>query len=176
MENIKDFNGDLIIKSFLLFYLINLNSSNNILSKQMNRFMLDNRIVDHIIKFITLYVIVLLLDLANNHVYALMYSITIYFWFIFSTKLDIHLNLIVLAILFFAFLYNNRLKNYINEIMADKILDDENKKNIINNQKNYSMEILTIILLITFAGNILYSNKKEIQYGGGFDVVRYMFY
>jgi hypothetical protein len=176
MENIKKFNGSIIIKSFLLFYLINLNSPNNLLSKQMNNFIQDNRMIDHIIKFITLYVLMILLDVTNNHIYALMYSITIYFWFIFSTKLDIHLNLIVLAILFFSFLNNNRLNEYINDIMEDKILTDENKKIIINNQKNYSMEILIIILLITCTGNILYSNRKELQYGGGFDPIKYIFY
>jgi hypothetical protein len=180
MENNSLFEGNnsAIIKILLIFYLLIGNSAlHPLLSKQWNKMLENNRLIQHLIGFITMITLVTLMGEGKMDNFTILtYSAIGYLWFIFSTKLDIHWNVIVMILLVIAYLYENSLLIKENESKSDKVLNDE-EKNFIK-QKNCSRRtyILLGILGVTLLGVFLYSHKKEVQYGGGYSMLNFLLY
>lgn len=165
-----------IIKTVLIFYLLMCNSTlNPLMSKQWVTFMENNRIVQHII---AIGVLITLMTLMNegkmNNFTIIAYSIAIYLWFIFSTKMDIHWNIIIIIMLLFAYAYENTLKIKENEMKDDKVLSEDEKNNLLSSQSKYRLCFIGAVVVMTVVGTCLYSNKKEIQYGGGYSIYNFM--
>lgn len=113
----------------------------------------------------------------NNTYRAVIYSLIGYIWFILTTKLDVHWNVIIILLLLFGFLYESKLNEKERNIMSDSNLTEEEKQKIINNNFQYRMYFILAALLTTIIGSLLYLNKKVGQYGGGkFDLITYLFY
>lgn len=171
-------NNSAIIKILLIFYLLIGNSAlQPLLSKQWNTMIKDNRLIQHLIGFITMLTLVTLMGegkMDNLTIFA--YSMIGYLWFLFSTKLDIHWNVMVMILLIVAYLYENSLLIKENESKLDKVLNEEEKMNI--HKKNWSHRnyLLVGILGVTLLGVFLYSQKKEVQYGGGYSMLNFLLY
>lgn len=166
-----------ISKVLLIFYILIANNyTQDLLGKQFRSFLEENRMMQHIIAFILLLVIINLFSGINNPEKLLAFSFIGYTWFILSTKLDIQWNLIIIMLLFIGFLYESSINEYEMKIEKDENLSKKIKKNIIDKDTRYKIYIGIIILIVTIIGIAFYNNKKHEQYGGGFDMQKFIFY
>lgn len=166
-----------IAKVLLIFYLlIASNYTDNLMAKQMKDYLNNNRIAQHIIGFLTLVVLVTLVGGITDTRSALIYALFGYVWFIFSTKLDIHWNIVILSLLFIGYMYENSLIVKESNIINDPNLSDVQKTELIDKYNMYKTWIICCIIMVTIIGTILYTYKKRVQYEGSYDIVTYMFY
>ena len=108
---------------------------------------------------------------------ALLYTFIGYLWFIFTTKLDIHWNLIIIFSLLLAYLYESDMLKHEIDIIKTNILEYKEKNSLFEKNKNYRNYFVIGIMIITLIGTLLYERKKSVQYGGGkFSIVKYLFY
>lgn len=174
--NIQDINTGQtsLVKVLMIFYILNAsNSNNNLLSNQIREYIKDNKYIQHIIGFITMFILVTLSGVVDNRV-ALFYALIGYIWFIFSTKLDIHWNLIIFILLFVGYMIENNMNVSESLIKSDNTLSDKEKESIITANNDYSGWLVGGIIIITCIGTVFYSHKKQEQYGGSYDIFAYM--
>lgn len=170
--------GVSLSKVLLIFYILILTNITPpaLMSKQMKALLEDNRIAQHIIGFITMIVLISIIGNNISTRAVMAYSIIAYLWFIMTTKMDAHWNIIIMIILVIGYLYENDLEYRENNTNVDKILAEDEKNDIkrqINMSKTY---IALIVLILTIIGTYLYNRKKDVQYGGGYDIIKYLFY
>jgi hypothetical protein len=167
-----------LLSSLLIFYLLISNgTTNDLMGKQMKTYLKTNRLAQHVVAFIMMFVLMILVGGFVDIKQASIHAIFAYVWFIFTTKLDIQWNVMVVAILLFGFLYENKM------ILKEKSSDDDealtqHDKNKIK-QKHVKIKHYTMFaaISVTVMGTLLYGNKKTIQYGGGeFSMVKYLLY
>ena len=173
--NIQDINSSQIslAKVLLIYYLFALSSSNKLISKQMREYINDTRYIQHVLGFLTMIVLVTLVSNIDTRD-AIFYAVIGYVWFIFSTKLDIHWNIIIIILLFMGYMFDNSMKNRVNEIKLDKTLSDEQKLFLIANDIYIKNLIVGSVMIITILGTLFYSYKKHEQYGGSYDIFTYI--
>ena len=165
-----------LIAVMLLFYLIIAsNFTKNLMSHQLTSFFEENRYAQHLIGFIMMLSLIMLISGINNIETGILYAIIAYFWFIFTTKLDIQWNIMIILLLFFGFIYESKLAEKDERVMNDASLSNEEKERIINEHNKYKVYLVFSVILITVIGSTLYANKKHIQYGGGFDIMTFIF-
>lgn len=168
-----------ITKIILLFYvLLNTSLLQPLLSKQWTKTVKNNRLIQHIIGFTTILTISTLIA-GENEEYSnlILYTVLGYLWFIFSTKMDIHLNIIIVILLLANYMYGNYLSNENKKIKNDNILTREEKDFLINKNLQKDTYIMFILMACIVGGMFIYSNKKEIQYGGGkYNFVNFLLY
>lgn len=159
----------------LLFYVIVAsNYTDNLISKELRTLFRENRIVQHLIGVTLMLSLVILFGGVKQTDTAMMYALLCYIWFILTTKLNGSINIVILLLLIFGFIYEQQIINKIEE--SGKVLDDSEKSNIIN-KYNYRKNIFIITLVsITVIGTLFFANDKKIQHGGGFDLVNFLFY
>jgi len=164
-------------KVLLIFYLlITTNFTDKLVSKQLKSFFEDNRIGQHIIAIIALLVLITSVGEIVDTRKAVIYTIFGYLWFIFTTKLDIQWNMIIIMILLAGYLIENDLTNKEKLMKDDKALTKDDKNRIIQKSNRVKNTIIIAALSVTIVGTLLYSNKKHVQYGGGYDPIRYLLY
>ena len=164
-------------KTLLIFYVVIASQyTGNLLGKQMREFIQENRIAQHIIAFTMLLVLINLVGGVKDMKKGILYSLVGYVWFIFTTKLDIQWNLIIILLLVVGYLYESNMFNHENIISSNNVLTPEEKEKVINKNKFYRSMIVAGIIIITLIGTFLYEQKKGAQYGGGFSIKKYMFY
>lgn len=161
-------------KILIIFYVfIVSNFSDNLLSKQLKQSISENRIFQHIVSLIGFFLLITTFSSTISTNKALLYSIFGYIWFILTTKLDLQFNLIIVISLLGIYAYENNLKAKEKELVEDENLTSDEKKKIIDNY-NYQKSILILIpIATTFIGTFLYCDKKQVQYGGGFDYYKF---
>jgi hypothetical protein len=166
-----------LAKVLLIFYvLIASTHTEHLMAKQMKQYIDENRLVQHIIGFLTMFILVTLVGGIVDTRSAIFYSLIGYIWFIFSTKLDIQWNIIIMILLFIGYIYENSAEVREKEIMDDPNLSKEKKLEAIQTNNYYKTLIVSSVILTTIVGTLLYSNKKHEQYGGGYDVFTYLLY
>jgi len=107
---------------------------------------------------------------------ALIYSVIGYTWVIFSSKLDAHWNIILLALLVGIFILDSHFRREENMARTDPNLTDKQRMDIIKTNNTYRTWLTASAILVTIFGTLLYSNRKSEQYGGSYDVLTYMLY
>lgn len=163
-----------LAKILLIFYLIVAsNCTENLLSKQTRDIINNNRYIQHIIGFMTLFVLVTLIDDQIDMRTALIYTMLGYIWFVFSTKLDIHWNIAIIVLLFIGYMYETSSKMRELEIKNDTSLSDATKHVLLDEIENTKRWIIGSIVIVTILGTFFYSQKKQEQYGGGYDIFTY---
>ena len=171
-------NHTLFVKVLLAFYII-IGSSllQPLLAKQWRNFVENDRLIQHAIGITTMIAIVTFVyEGRSDYSEILMYSFIGYLWFIFSTKLDIHWNIMIMILLLAVYLYGNNIQIKNNTTDNDKILTEDEKKKIINKNNTQGLISFVGVLMFTLCGVMLYSDKKEVQYGGGYDLVNFLLY
>jgi len=163
-----------LAKILLIFYMIVAsNCTENLLSKQTRDIINNNRYIQHMIGFMTLFVLITLVSDQIDTRTALIYAILGYIWFVFSTKLDIHWNIAIIILLFIGYMYENSNKIRETDIKNDNSLTDEQKLSLLTEIENTKTWIVGSVIIVTILGTIFYSQKKIEQYGGGYDVFTY---
>lgn len=177
--SIQDINSNRasLAKILLIFYIFTASGcTENLLSKQLKEYINSNRMIQHFVGFLTLVILVTLVGGISDNRSVIVYSLIGYTWFILSTKMDIHWNIIVLALLFAGYMYENDLSNKEKEILSDPNLPSEKKEEILLRNNNHKTIIVGSVIIVTIIGTIMYSYKKHGQHGGGYDIFKYMFY
>lgn len=163
-------------KAILIFYLIIAsNFTKDLYSGQLYDFLKTNRYAKHSIGFVTMYVIMTHFAGITDSKKALLYSTFGYLWFVFTTKLDLKWNLIIIGLMIFGAIYESNLIDKEIKSEDDEALEEKDKKKIKAENDNIKMVIAITILVITVIGTISYFNKKTVQYGGNFDTEKYIF-
>jgi len=177
MNNVNSSDSTALLKAMLFFYIIIAsNYTENLYSKQLRTFFNENRFAQHLIGLIMMFTFIMIIGGITEIDKGILYALIGYIWFLFTTKLDIHWNIIIILLLLFGFIYESKLSQKKETIIDDEVLSDEEKIKLINEQQQYEFYILVAIISITVIGSFLYINKKGVQYGGGFDVMQFMFY
>jgi hypothetical protein len=169
----KMFNiGDISLpKALLFFYVITANQyTGDLLGKQMKTFLNENRIAQHLVAFTMMVAIVHIMGIKKTDE-LLFYSLILYSWFILTTKLNIQMNLVVIMSLIVWFFYENN-----NSTDKDENISGEIKQNIKNINKKWNTYIGSGLIMLTLGGVFMYSNKKHIQYGGGYNPINFLLY
>lgn len=177
MESLLNINNISVAKALLVFYFISASHNSPLLSKQMKEFISQNRIAQHLIGFIMMMVIVHIIGGTQEVGKLIYYTVITYLWFILTTKLELQWNLAIVLLLLVWFLYENRL-NLGQEIMIlkDKILDKNAQTKVITTNNKYKSMTVAFLILLTTMGVVFYSRKKTVQYGGGFNPMKFLFY
>ena len=163
-----------VFGALLIFYLlIASNFTDNLMSNQMRQFIRDNRMIQHLIGLMTVIVILTLIDETLEIRDVVMYGLVIYFGFIITTKCDIHWNIVLIMVIFLGYLYEKDKHSKNEEIMKDKNLSDDEKIRII--REHDTNTIYWVLIGTAIIGTIFYTNKKQVQYGGGYDPLVYLF-
>jgi hypothetical protein len=167
-----------ITKIILLFYMLLGNSLlQPLLSKQWVETVNNDRMIQHIIGMTTMLTLSILVAGENeNYENIVAYAFVGYVWFLFSTKIDIHFNVILVILLLANYMYDYHLSKQNKLILNDKILSDESKEKIIKCNNLTSNYIMFSIMGLVVVGMFMYSEKKEIQYGGGYNIVNFLLY
>lgn len=178
MDNLLNTNSGSLAKVLLIFYvLVASNFTPNLMGKQLRTFLQENRIAQHVIAFTMLLVLVMLIGNVTNLSQALVYTLIGYLFFIFTTKMDIQWNIIILLALLVFFFYENNLTEKENIAEKDINLTLEEKDRIIITNREMKTYAIVGIIIVTLIGMYLYLTKKEGQYGGGqFDMIKFLFY
>ncbi len=163
-------------QALLLFYLaIGNNFLKDLYPGQLVDAVDKSRFAQHLIGFITMFVLISLAGNSTKVGMTLIYSALAYMWFVLTTKLDLHWNLAILLLLFVGYIYETSLEDKEVNSQQDKALNEEDKQKITVKHNKIKLTILVTILIITGLGTFFYYNKKQTQYGGKFDSLKFIF-
>ena len=163
-------------RALLFFYLIVAsNFTKNLYSGQLQEYIEKSRVAQHIIGFILMLVVIISFGGVSDITKAIGYTIFAYVLFIFTTKLDIHWNLVILLLLVIGFLYESKIFNREKLLDNDESLGEREKSEIRFQNDTIKIVLLVALVFVTFIGTFLYSNKKITQYGGEFSTIKYIF-
>jgi len=167
-----------ITKILLLFYMLIGNSLlQPLLSKQWIAAVKNDRLIQHVIGITTMLTLAILVsDETEEYSSLVMYTIIAYLWFIFSTKMDIHFNVMIIVLLLGNYMYDNYLKMENKKTLKDSALSDDIKNSIITRNSERSYYAMFSIMALIIGGMFMYSGKKEVQYGGGYNIVNFLLY
>lgn len=166
-----------LVMPLLVFYLIiSLNLIGDLNSGQLAMFIKDNRYVKHIMG-LTLMTIILSQygNISDNNIKLFVYTIISYSLFIFTTKMDLKWSMILVLLLLFGYIYENKLISKELDAQNDTALKEQDKNNIRNKHDYIKFVIMITIIIVIFIGMYQYYNKKQIQYGGNFDITKFFF-
>jgi len=169
--------GISLVKLLLIYYLINISTNSPLLSKRLTELIDENRLIKHLVGFITIIVLITLLqtgNISNSEIFI--YAFLCYSWFILATKLNIHLNLILVLCLLMGYMYENMIKNKDIDVLVDKVLTEDEKTKIIHSGETNKKYVMWGLVGLTAVGVYFYSEHKEVQYGGGYNLVTFLLY
>lgn len=163
-----------IVKILLIYYAINLNTQSTLLSKQMVTLLGENRYLKHLIGFLTLIILINIfyenLELSDTFLFG---SI-IYLLYLLATKLDIQFNIVILGALFTSYIYLNDLEKQITNINKSDILTDDKKLELLNKLNTNKIYLYMGLGFLLGSGMLLYANKKQVQYGGSYNLLNFL--
>lgn len=171
-------NNTSVTKILLLFYILVGNSLlQPLLSKQWVTAVKDSRIIQHIIGITTMLALAILVSgETEDYTNLILYAFIGYIWFLFSTKMDIHFNVMIMVLLLGNYIYDNHLKNDNKRIFEDKILNEDIKNFLILRNNERSQYVMFSLMALIVCGMFMYSDKKEVQYGGSYSFVNFLLY
>ncbi|VBB18437.1 hypothetical protein YASMINEVIRUS_900 [Yasminevirus sp. GU-2018] len=166
--------GTSLAKILLVYYLlVASNCTENLMSKQTKEFINESRYAQHVIGLMLMFVLITLFNEQLDVRYAFAYAILGYIWFVFSTKLDIHWNMVIVILLFVGYLLDSSSRVRESEIVNDKNLTEQRKEELLRETSVHRTWLAGCVVVVTIVGTLFYSHKKHEQYGGGYDVFVY---
>lgn len=175
-KSIND-NKNSLIRALFIFYFMMLEFSQNTFTKSVRNNILSDIFCKHLIKCINL-IIILRYILKISDIDKLMLNTCIlYILFIILSKIEYEWSLIIIGIFIIYFLMDTKMEycDILNR-KIDNILNDEEKIKI---QKKHNINrgiIIFILIAIMIIGCGSYGKKKIVQYGGKFDLIKFIYY
>ena len=167
-----------LMKILALYYLILLNPlSTDLISKSLKSFIEENRMMQHLISVITLFVLINLLygtKTDSSNIFLL--TAICYIFFVFTTKIELQINMLIILSLIIIYFYESIIDNKNIQTENDNVLTIEQKQQIIKSRNKIKNISYVILALAVFLGIYFYSDKKTVQYGEGFNISRFFFY
>ena len=162
-------------KTLLLFYLVSASGFlGDLFSKDLKAFF-NTKPGQHILGLVVLMAVIIEYSGVTDVYKILLYTLLGYVWFLFTTKMNIKWNLIVIALLFVGFLYEARLNKKEKDASQDQALDQDNINNIKNKNNKLKNIIILSIGVVTLIGGFSFYTEKKVQYGGDFNIDKYLF-
>jgi len=177
--NIFEKGGELSIAKIVLIFMVLVSSSSlfPLLSKQIKTELEGNRIAQHLLAITTLMTIIILFSNGEySYERIIIYTAICYVVFILSTKMDLHFSLILIITLLMIFIHGETVRKMEKNILENKEIPEEEKTKMINSKKKKYLCLTGGIIGVVVIGTFIYSNKKEVQYGGGFNMLNYFLY
>lgn len=167
-----------LTKIVLAMYLIIGNSyTKELYSGQVHEFIKSNRLAQHFIAFTTVLVLISMVHSdVQNWLEIVAYTVTTYLWFILTTKLDVHWNIVIFLLLVAGYFYDLKVTNKERCAESDQALNKTDIKKIRRVRKNVRGVVALSIVAVTVIGTFLYMNKQKVQHGGNFDYTTYLLY
>jgi hypothetical protein len=146
------------------------------LGKQLKEYVYSNRLIQHIINITFLFVLISLADKDISIQNIAINSVSVYLIYLLSTKLDLQYNILILLLILFYYFYKRNNESKDKRINEDIDLDNETKKilTLLDNYKNNIFGFGIVISLIYCV--YIYSQRKSVQYGGGFSYSKFLLY
>ena len=167
-----------IIKIISIYYLLLLNPlSTDLLSKSLKNFVEDNRMIQHIISVLTIFVLINLcygtsIDKSNK----LLFTVICYIFFIFTTKIELQINIMIILSLMGLYFFETIIDEKNDVTNSDDTLSEDEKNKIKKYRQNIKYIFYSLITVSVFLGIYFYATKKTGQYGGGFSFLRFFLY
>lgn len=170
-------------KVLLLTYII-ISSSycSNLFSNGLKKAIETNRFAQHMILILLIMSLMILfgnpfgVELSSCHTFnILMITLLIYAWFILTTKLDLSWNIGIIILLTLYFLYESKSSSDLSLQLKDSNINVDTKANLVQTFIMNNNIILVGLFGITVIGTLFYTNEKQVQYGGGFNLVNFWF-
>lgn len=173
--NITDKSEISITKLLFDFYLlVGANFVGNLYSKQLIDAISDSRYVQHLIGIILMLSLVVSSSKLKKQSSIFVYTVIAYILFTFSTKVDLRWNIAIMGLLFVSYFYEQKMSVKEKDSESDQALEDEDIQKI-TKKNNFNRNVLLgSIAIVIVIGASLYFSKKKIQYGGDFDMVKFV--
>jgi hypothetical protein len=153
-------------KALMIFYvLVASNYTGSLLSKQLKESIENNRYAQHIIGFIMMLVIITMVGGVSDIDKTIIYSVLAYVWFIMTTKIDLHWNIIIILLMLCGYLYENKIKQKEKLLENDSSMSNGEKNKIKIKHTERKTYIVLGIVGVTAIGMYMYLTKKQNQYG-----------
>jgi hypothetical protein len=169
-------NNDIsIVKLVMILYLF---VFANVISTKINTKIIDriekNVMIKHIVGLITIGV---LLSLVYNSIPLkdlLLYSLIIYIVFLLSTKISKNYVLLGLLVLVGVYFLSAETENRIKGIKNDQSININDKVKIIKHLEGKNNKITYFYIFAVAIGSIMYDEKKYVQMGGSYDLMKFL--
>jgi hypothetical protein len=167
-----------IIKILSIYYLLLLNPlSTDLLSHRLKEFVLDNRMIQHIIAVLTIFMLITLFyEKTVEKSSKFLFTMICYIFFIFTTKIELQINIMIILSLIGLYFVETIIdeKNDITD--EDLVMSDIEKNKIKTYRQNIKYIFYGLLTISVILGIFFYANKKTGQYGGGFSFEKFFFY
>jgi hypothetical protein len=165
-----------MIDIILSFYLmLSIPSLQTLLPKKYIEFVSSNRMIQHLIAFMAMIFIIHHLHKEIELYDSIKYAIGLYCLFLLTTKMDLQITIIALLLLTVCYFYESSLNAKIEQLTNDKAISMDKKDELILEQQKNKAYMYVAVVLLLIGGSYVYCEKKRIQYGGGFDLDKYIF-
>jgi hypothetical protein len=162
------------IKILMILYLLMLSHGSLIKHNNLLYMIENNNIIKHVTIFTAIAVIISLIYNGLPMLELLFYSLIIYIVYILSIKLDKKYVLIfglLLIVMYFVDYYN---RHKIQIIKNDKNINLKNKDKDIELLQRKNILIMALFAVLIVGGSLKYDDKKNIQYGNGYTISKFL--
>ena len=165
-----------LLKMVMFFYMfIGGNYISDLYSGQLKDFLVSNRVAQHFICFVTILVLIITSSNITQPLPIIIYSILGYIWFILTTKLSLGWNLAIIILILMGFMYETITNKKQKILLGDSLVPEEDRIKIMKKHNVTRWIIIGSILAVTVFGALQYLLKKQLQYGGEFDIETFFF-
>ena len=170
-------------KVLLLTYII-ISSSycSNLFSNGLKKAIESNRFVQHIILILLIMSLMIVfgnpfgIEISSTHtINIVLITLLIYVWFILTTKLDLAWNIAIIILLAIYFLYESKNTIDLQIELKDSLITNETKSELVKTFTHTNNIVLAGIFGVTLVGTLFYTSEKQVQYGGGFNLMNFWF-
>lgn len=167
-----------LVKIISIYYLLLLNPlSTELLSKSLKNFIEDNRLAQHVISVLTIFVLInLFYETSTNKSSKFLFTALCYIFFVFTTKIELQINIMIILSLVGLYFFETIIDEKNNSTDEDVNLSEDNKIKIKKYRQNIKYVFYGLISASVFLGIYFYVTKKTGQYGGGFSLFRFFLY
>ena len=166
----------------LIYIIISSSYCSNLFSNGFKKAIETNVFVQHLILIILIMSLMIIIDnpfnvevTSNQPFNILIMSLLIYVWFILTTKLDVTWNIGVIILLAIYFLFESKKINDLNISLKDVNIEQNKKNELIEHFTCIQNYLLIGIFGVTVIGSLFYASEKQVQYGGGFNLLNFWF-
>ena len=153
---------------FFFFLIVSGNYLAELFSCNIQKNIIKNRFIKHVVGLCTLYFFVTLVDRdkLNKPIQAFYSAIVFYVWFLLISHTSSNYTLIIIVLFVLIYILNDILEHYINHEN-----DPHNKKRMVDIRYYGSLALFTLSVLLTMLGLLVYYSQKKIEYGKNFSNV-----
>lgn len=177
LKKSMDNNKYSLIKALFIFYFVMLEFSEKTFTRSVRINIISDVLCKHLIKCINLAIILRYILKISDVDKLISQTFIAYMLFLLLSKIEYQWSIIMIGIFIIYFIIDTKMEH--SDILnkkIDNVLNDKEKL-IIHKKHNINRGIIIFILFATMIiGCGLYGKKKIVQYGGGFDLRKFIYH